>query len=79
MRRKSFGEFVDKKKRECVRELGLVKSLLERSGMKVENFLENDSEDEPYIYCLNPTKNGSFDGHVSRPAQRRRYRPNAGW
>jgi len=63
MRHRSFGDFVDKKKRESIHQLRLVKSLLERSGMKVENFLEaEDDTHEPYIFCHNPTKTGSFDG-----------------
>jgi hypothetical protein len=63
MRHKSFGEFVDKKKRESIRQLGLVKQMLEQSGMKVENFLESDEDyHDPYIFCHNPSKTGSFDG-----------------
>lgn len=63
MRHRSFGEFVDKKKRDAIRQLELVKSLLERQGMKVENFTSmNEDENEPYIFCYNPTKSGSFDG-----------------
>lgn len=62
MRRRTFGEFVDRKKRECVRQLQIIKQLLERHGLKVENFLTTDSEDDPYIFCFSPTKNGSFDG-----------------
>jgi hypothetical protein len=61
MRRKSFGEFVDKKKRECVKQLGTLKKILEQGGMRVDNFLSPD-DDEPYIYCVSPTRNGSFDG-----------------
>jgi hypothetical protein len=31
--------------------------------MKVENFLSTDDDDhDPYIFCYNPTKTGSFDG-----------------
>jgi len=62
MKKRSFGEFVDKKKRECIRQLLLVKQLLEQNGMKVENFLDTDSRDDPYVFCFMPTKNGSFDG-----------------
>tara|TARA_Y100000034_G_C6857003_1_gene389608 strand:+ start:31 stop:540 length:510 start_codon:yes stop_codon:yes gene_type:complete len=62
MKKRSFGEFVDKKKRECLRQLKLVKQLLESSGLKVENFLDTDDKDDPYIFCFMPTKNGSFDG-----------------
>lgn len=61
MRNKSFGEFIDKKKRESVKQLTLVKQLLERQGMKVENFLTTGDE-EPYVFCFCPTRNGSFDG-----------------
>lgn len=62
MRNHSFGEFVDKKKRESIRQLTLIKQLLEASGLKVENFLTTDSDDDPYIFCFTPTRNGSFDG-----------------
>jgi hypothetical protein len=63
VRHRSFGEFVNKKKRESVRQLNLVKQLLERNGMKVDNFTSPEDEDkEPYIYCHNSTKSGSFDG-----------------
>lgn len=62
MRNNSFGEFVDKKKRESIRQLKLLKQLLESSGLKVENFLTTDSDDDPYIFCFMPTRNGSFDG-----------------
>ncbi len=62
MRNKSFGDFVDKKKRESIRQLRLVKQLLEHTGMKVDNFLETEETSEPYIFCHNPSKNGTFDG-----------------
>jgi hypothetical protein len=62
MRQKSFGEFVDKKKRESVKQLQLLKRVLESNGLKVENFLTSNSEDEPYIFCFSPTRNGSFEG-----------------
>jgi hypothetical protein len=63
MREKTFGEFVDKKKRESVRHLRLVKAILEKGGMKVDNFL-NESEEghDPYVFCHNPRKSGGFDG-----------------
>lgn len=62
MRKNTFGQFVDKKKRESIDQLTILKKVLEHGGMKVENFLTTDSEDDPYIYCISPTKNGSFDG-----------------
>lgn len=61
IRHRTFGEFVDKKKRESIRQLKILGKLLEHNNMKVETFLEG-GEDDPYIYCFNPSKNGSFDG-----------------
>ena len=63
IRRNTFGEFVDKKKRESIRQLKILGQLLEHSGMKVERFLETqDNTEDPYIFCFNPSKNGGFDG-----------------
>lgn len=62
MRHKNFGEFLDKKKREGIHQLEIIKKLLEHGGMKVDNFLESHADEDPYIYCISPTKNGSFDG-----------------
>lgn len=58
---KSFGDFVDKKKRDGIHQLNLVRQMLESQGFKVDNFLENNDE-EPYIFVMNPSRNGSFDG-----------------
>lgn len=62
MRHHTFGEFVDKKKREAIHQLELVKQVLERQGLRVDNFLYAEEDDDPYIYCFSPTRNGSFDG-----------------
>lgn len=63
MRHRSFGDFMNKKKREGIRQLRILHKLFERSGMKVESFIEaDDPGSEPYIYCYNPSRNGSFDG-----------------
>jgi hypothetical protein len=60
---RSFGDFLDKKKREGIKQLEILHKMLENNGMKVENFIETDDPDsEPYIYCHNPSRNGSFDG-----------------
>lgn len=61
MLHKSFGEFIDKKKRDATRQLEVVEKVLRKGGLKVESFLEADSKD-PYIFCFNPSKNGSFEG-----------------
>lgn len=62
MRHSNFGQYVDKRKRESIHQLTIVKQLLERNNLKVDNFLETDEGNDPYIYCHNPSKNGSFDG-----------------
>jgi hypothetical protein len=61
MRNKSFGDFVDKKRRDTKRQLGLIEQLLKKQGLRTEGFLEN-SEDDPYVFCYNPSKSASFDG-----------------
>jgi hypothetical protein len=55
----AFIEFVDKKNREAKKQLETIKKLLEKEGMKVKSFLE---EEEPYLYLLNPGGGLSFDG-----------------
>jgi hypothetical protein len=62
MRHRSFGDFVDKKKRDSIRQLKLIKKMLESKGMKAESYLETDQFSDPYVFCYNPTKKGSFDG-----------------
>jgi hypothetical protein len=62
MRHRSFGDFVDKKKRESIRQLKLMKQVLEQNGLKVENFIDSQDSKEPYIFCYSTSKNGSFDG-----------------
>lgn len=63
MRHRSFGDFLNKKKRDSIRQLELVKGMLEHRGLKVENFLSTDEEDgDPYVFCYNPNKSGGFDG-----------------
>lgn len=61
MRHNSFGEFINKKQRDAVNQLEILEGVLRKSGLRLESFLEEDNED-PYIFCFNPLKNGSFDG-----------------
>lgn len=62
MQHKSFGDYVDKKKRDTIKQLKLIESMLKKSGFKVEGFLTEDSETEPYVFCYNPKRNPGFDG-----------------
>lgn len=61
MKHKSFGDFVDKKKRDALHQLSLIERLLKKQGLRVESYLKNN-EDEPYIFCYNPSRSASFDG-----------------
>jgi hypothetical protein len=61
MRKNSFGSFVDKKKREAIHQLGLLKNVLDEGGFKTENFL-HDSDSDPYIFCYSPMNAGDFRG-----------------
>lgn len=55
---KSFLEFVDKKSRESKKQLEILKRVLEKGGMSVVDFLE---EEEPHLF-LKGSKNLSFEG-----------------
>lgn len=59
---KSFGSYVDKRKRDSLKELKLVEKLLKKQGLKVENFLENKDGEDSYLFCHSPIKHGSFEG-----------------
>ena len=54
-----FQEFVDKKERETIKQLSIVKKLLESQGMKVKSYLK---EEDPYIFLVNPFNNTFFEG-----------------
>ena len=62
MRHKPFAEFLTKKNRESLRQLGLLKELLTREGLHAESFLEEGEADQPYVFCHNPDEMGSFGG-----------------
>lgn len=54
-----FLEFVDRKQREAKKHLHLIEKLLQKGGMQVSSFLE---EEDPYIFLKFPSKGLSFDG-----------------
>lgn len=62
MLHKNFGDFVDKKRRDAIKQLGLIEGMLKKGGFRVESFLAEDAETEPYVFCFNPRRNASFDG-----------------
>ena len=59
-----FSDFITKKKREAVKHLSVLKKILEVSGYRTSNFLEENFDDaEPYIFCYNPVQDpASFEG-----------------
>lgn len=60
---KSFKSYVDKKQRSTVKQLKIIKSLLEKNGLKVSDFTENVSVDgDPYIFVYNTSGTRYFDG-----------------
>lgn len=58
---RTFSEYLNTKKREAVKQLQILKQVLESGGLKVESFLEQKFSD-PYIYCFNPNKDTTFKG-----------------
>ena len=56
---KSFKEFIDKKTRDAKKQLQIVKRVLEKEGMSVVDFLEDE---DPHIFLKNPGGRLSFDG-----------------
>lgn len=57
---KTFTDFLDKKHRDMVHQLDLIKKVLDKHGMTTESFLHD--EESPYIFCFSPSKGTSFDG-----------------
>lgn len=55
-----FAEYISNKNRETVKQLGLVKTILERGGMRVKEHLEE--KHDPYVFVFNPDRNLSFEG-----------------
>lgn len=54
-----FLEFVDRKQREAIKHLGLMEKLLQKSGLKISSFLQDE---DPYIFVKSPDHQLSFDG-----------------
>jgi len=50
---RTFVEYVDRKQRDAIRELKLVKRILKHGGLKVESRLHSP-DDDPYLFIYNP-------------------------
>ncbi len=55
-----FHSFLDKKGRDAKKQLKIVKEILSKHGLKVQDFLEGD--EDPYIYVQNNQGGSSFGG-----------------
>lgn len=55
----NFKEFVSRKQREASKQLKIIKKVLEKEGLTVDNFLDDD---DPYIFVHSTNSNLSFDG-----------------
>lgn len=55
-----FHTFLDKKGREARKHLEIVKAILEKGGLQVQDFL--NEEDGPFLYIAAPEKGLSFGG-----------------
>lgn len=56
---KTFLEFTFAKHKETEERLKLVKKILEKDGMRVDDFFDDG---KPYIFCFNPLNNLDFEG-----------------
>jgi len=56
---KTFLEFTFAKQKETENRLSIVKKILEKDGLKVDEFFQNT---KPYIFCFNPLNNLDFEG-----------------
>lgn len=59
---KSFSIFIDKKKRESLKQLGVIEEVLKSQGFNVRNYLSEGDAGDHYIFVYNDRKNTSFDG-----------------
>jgi hypothetical protein len=57
----TFGEYLDKKHREARKQLGIIKEVLQKGGMRVVDHREGE-EDDPFIFLFNPANEASFKG-----------------
>jgi hypothetical protein len=55
----TFLEYVDKKQRDAIRELRIVKRMLKHGGFQVASHLHN-KHDDPYLFVYNPDTSPEF-------------------
>lgn len=62
MRYQNFQTFIDKKKREALKQLNIIEKMLMTTGFRVQSFLNEGDNEDPYVFCYNPKRNTNFDG-----------------
>lgn len=59
---RSFRDYMNVEDRKSLRQMNIIQSLLEKSGMKVTNFTESEDDQNPYLFVHNTAGNKFFDG-----------------
>ena len=55
----NFLEFVDRKQREAIKQLGVVKRILQHFDFQIASHLHNKNDD-PYLFVYNPDATTNF-------------------
>lgn len=69
----TFVEFVDRKQRETIKQLEIVKGILRHADMQVASFIHS-KHDDPYIFVYNPTGGTNFGIRIYKIGEQLAYR-----
>lgn len=69
----TFLEFVDRKQRETVKQLEIVKGILRHNDMQVASFIHS-KYDDPYLFVYNPTGGTHFGIRIYKIGEQLAYR-----
>lgn len=70
----TFFEYVDRKQRQVVRQLKIVKRILGQAGLQVASQLNFRHKEEPYLYVYNPNSDTKFGLRVYGVGEELAYR-----
>ncbi len=70
----NFFEYVDRKQRQVVRQLKIVKRILAQAGLQVASHLDFHHKEEPYLYVYNPNSDTKFGLRVYGVGEELAYR-----
>lgn len=57
-----FGNYIDKKHRDARNQLGILKEIFKRKGIKVADYRNSEDGNDPYIYVYSTSPDTSFNG-----------------